>query len=99
MKDVTPRRGEPGSCYIAQLCLDWGTLRGFRSASGGHDCTFAPTHEHRIDEGLLVDRYGRRAHSTSLIGVGFLLAAFLVKLREVWDELPAVPGPAVVDVA
>ena len=38
-------------------------------------------------------------HPTSLIAAGFLLAAFLVKLREVWDELPAVPGPAVVDVA
>ena len=38
-------------------------------------------------------------HPTSLIAAGFLLAAFLVKLREVWDELPAVPGPAVVDMA
>ncbi len=38
-------------------------------------------------------------HPTSLIGAGFLLAAFLVKLREVWEELPAVPGPAVADVA
>ena len=32
---------------------------------------------------------------TGVIGAGFLLTAYLVKLREVWNELPAVPEPSV----
>ncbi len=32
---------------------------------------------------------------TSIIGAGFLLAAYVVKLQEVWDELPTVPEPTV----
>ncbi len=32
---------------------------------------------------------------TNIIGAGFLLSAYLVKLREVWSELPAVPEPTV----
>ena len=33
--------------------------------------------------------------STGVIGAGFLLTAYLVKLREVWNELPTVPEPTV----
>ncbi len=32
---------------------------------------------------------------TDVIGAGFLLSAYLVKLREVWSELPADPEPTV----
>jgi hypothetical protein len=32
---------------------------------------------------------------TGVIGAGFLLTAYLVKLRDVWNELPAVPEPSV----
>ncbi|MFQ6019407.1 MAG: hypothetical protein ACE5KW_01480 [Dehalococcoidia bacterium] len=32
---------------------------------------------------------------TNIIGAGFILTAYLVKLREVWSELPAVRGPIV----
>jgi len=32
---------------------------------------------------------------TSVIEAGFLLAAYVVKLQEVWDELPTVPEPTV----
>ncbi len=31
----------------------------------------------------------------SVIEAGFLLAAYVVKLQEVWDELPTVPEPTV----
>jgi len=30
---------------------------------------------------------------TNIIGAGFVLSAYLVKLREVWSELPAAPEP------
>ena len=33
---------------------------------------------------------------TNIIGARFLLSAYLVKLREVWKELPTVPEPTIV---